>query len=324
VNILLVGAGAVGQVYARHLQLAGARVAFFVRPAAAAALAAGMWLYPLKKRHERTPVELCPAAVHTSLAAVAAEKWDQVWLCVPANALLDEGWLRSLAEAVGEATIVALPPGLDSEARIRKAFPRGTVVPALIGMISYQAPLPGETVPRPGIAYLFPPGSPSGFGGPGGRAVAELLARGGCPAVESPNVGATSAFGSCVLMPNVAADELAGWSLAGLRRGPWLPVAAAASRQAIRVAAARLGVRAPFFAFLVRGVILRIVWALVPRLLPIDVETYLRYHFTKVGAQTRQLLAEYRRDGEALGLPTGAIAKLADELAAVAPGGKGG
>lgn len=318
-NILVVGAGAVGQVYARHLQLAGARVAFFVRPHAAAACEAGMTLYPLKKGADRTPVELRAAAVYTSLADVAAETWDQVWLCVPANAL-DEGWLQSIAEAVGSALIVALPPGIVAEERIRAAFPRSAVVPAMIGMISYQAPLPGEVVPRPGVAYLFPPGSPSGFGGPEGRAVAELLARGGCPAVENRDIGVASAFGSGLLMPNVAALELAGWSLAALLRGPWLPVAAAASRQAIRVAAAHLGVRAPLYLFLLRGLTLRILWKVVPWLLPIDVETYLRYHFTKVGAQTRQLMEEYRRDGEARGMPTGAIAALSEARAALGAG----
>jgi 2-dehydropantoate 2-reductase len=316
VNILVVGAGAVGQVYARHLALAGARVAFFVRPRAAAACEAGLTLYPLTKRGERTPVDFRAAAVHTSLADVAAERWDQVWLAVPATAL-DPAWLRSIAEAVGDALVVALPPGIDSEERIREAFPRSEVVPAIIGMISYQAPLPGEVVPRPGVAYLFPPGSPSAFGGPHGRAVADLLSRGGCPAVENRSTASASAFGSGLLMPNIAALELSGWSLSALRRGPWLAVAAAAARQAIRVGAARLGVRAPLFLFLLRGLALRIVWWVAPRLLPLDLETYLRYHFTKVGEQTRQLLAEYRRDGEASGMPVDAIAALSDGLAAL-------
>jgi hypothetical protein len=208
---------------------------------------------------------------------------------------------------------------MDSEERIRAAFPGDRVVPGLIGLVSYQAPLPGHAAPRggPGVAYLFPPGSPTAFGGAHGRAVAEALARGGCPAVENPRIGETSAFGSGLLMPNMAALELAGWSLAALRRGPLLALAAEAARQAIRVAAARLGVRAPILLFLLRGVTLRVVWKLAPRVMPIDLETYLRYHFTKVGGQTRQLLAEYRRDGEAAGLETSAVAELSGRLSAL-------
>jgi 2-dehydropantoate 2-reductase len=130
-------------------------------------------------------------------------------------------------------------------------------------------------------------------------------------------ISRTTAFGSGLLMPNMAALEASGWSLAELRRGPWLAVAAKASREAIRAAAARLGTRAPALLFLLRGVTLRIAWTVVPWVLPIDLETYLRYHFTKVGGQTRQLLAEYQRDGEARGLPTGAIAALSAKLAAL-------
>ena len=46
-NILLVGAGAVGQVYGRHLARAGHQVTFFVKPRYAAELAAGLPLHRL-------------------------------------------------------------------------------------------------------------------------------------------------------------------------------------------------------------------------------------------------------------------------------------
>ena len=312
-NVLVVGAGAVGQVYAWHLQRAGARVAFFVRPHAAEACRAGMTLYPLKRGKRREPVELRASAVYTSLDEVAAQTWDQVWFCVPANAL-DEGWLGSIAAAVGSALCVALPPGIDSEERIRKAFPQSAVVPGMIGMISYQAPLPGESVPRPGVAYLFPPGSPSAFGGPEGRAVAALLARGGCPAVAKQSVAVSNAIGSGLLMANIAALELSGWSLAELRWGPWLRVAAHAARQSMRVASARLGARTPFSVHLISTFTLRLMWTVAPWVLPLDLETYLRYHFTKVGAQTRQLLDESVREAKARGLHHSAIDALLESL----------
>jgi ketopantoate reductase len=314
VNILLVGAGAVGQVYARHLQIAGARVSFLVRPKAAETCAKGLVLYPLARGKEPEPVELQPEAVFTSLTDVAREKWDQVWLCVPADAL-EDGWLRSIADATKGAVVVALPPGIDAEERIRRCFPDHSIVPALIGMISYQAPLPGESLPRPGIAYLVPRVAPSAFGGEHGREVAALLSRGGCPAKEDQNTGATSAFGSCVLMPNVAALELSGWSIAELRRGPWLAVAAAAARQAMKITSTRLGARAPVLAWFLRGFVLRIVWRVAAWMLPIDLDAYMRHHFTKVGAQTRQLLAAYLRDAQASKLPASDIATLSKNLA---------
>ena len=49
-KILLVGAGAVGQVYGRHLQLGGAQVTFFVREKYLESLRGGMPVYPLNKQ----------------------------------------------------------------------------------------------------------------------------------------------------------------------------------------------------------------------------------------------------------------------------------
>jgi len=56
--------------------------------------------------------------------------------------------------------------------------------------------------------------------------------------------------------------------------------------------------------------VVRLALAVAPRLMPLDLETYLRVHFTKVGDQTRDFLRTYTSLGEAAGLPTGALARL--------------
>ena len=43
-------------------------------------------------------------------------------------------------------------------------------------------------------------------------------ARGGCPAVEDQHILASNAFGTALLMANIAALELSDWSLTALRR----------------------------------------------------------------------------------------------------------
>ena len=313
-NVLLVGgAGAVGQVYGYHLQRGGARVALFVRERVAAACEQGTVLYPLTRRRERRPVTFKPDAVFTSLddvaAAAALLPWDEVWLCVPADAL-EETWLASIARAVGHARIVALPPGVESEERIRRAFTDCEIVPAMIGMVSYQAPLPGEEVPVPGIAFYFPPGGPTAFGGPHGKAVAQELVAGGCPAVAKANVASSSAFGSAILMPVVAGLEASEWSLRGFRRSDVPALSAAAAHEALAITAAKVGVAAPFLTFLVTGIVLRLAAWLAPKLAPFDLEAYLRHHFGKVGAQTRLLVAAYQKEGAARGLESGHLAAL--------------
>lgn len=47
---LVVGAGSVGQVFARHLSLGGAEVTFLVKEKHAAELRRGLTLYPLNRK----------------------------------------------------------------------------------------------------------------------------------------------------------------------------------------------------------------------------------------------------------------------------------
>ena len=49
-KVLIVGAGAVGQVYARHAQLGGAEVTFFVRDKYREEVSRGFDMYPLNRR----------------------------------------------------------------------------------------------------------------------------------------------------------------------------------------------------------------------------------------------------------------------------------
>src|SRR6185436_20748884 len=104
---LVVGAGAVGQVYARHLALGGATVTFLVKPARAAACQAGLTLYPL---HAGGRPQRFTAPVLTSLEEVARQRWDAVFLAVSSTALRDGAWLGALLAALGDATVVLLQP----------------------------------------------------------------------------------------------------------------------------------------------------------------------------------------------------------------------
>lgn len=314
-NILLVGAGAVGQVYGYHLQRGGARVAYFVRPKAAAACERGMVLYALNQRGPRVPIKFAADNVFSSLDDVAKESWDEVWFCVPADAV-EDAWLASIAAAVGNARIVALPPGLESEQKIRSAFPGRDVVPGLIGMVSYQTPLPGELVPEPGIAFYFVPGVPTVFGGPLGKTVARELKAGGCPAVAKADAGTSSAFGSAILMPTVAGLEASGWSLREFRRSDVPALVVRAAREAVAITAAKIGSRGPGL-FLLSAFTLRVAAWIAPKIVSFDLEAYLRHHFRKVGDQTRLMFGQYAKDGAAKGLKVEALASLLDRANAV-------
>ncbi len=314
-HVLVVGAGAVGQAYGRHLQLGGARVTFFVKPAHVAELEGGVTVDPL---NERTgPVRWKDFDLVTTADEVRAGAFDSVWLCV-ATPALEGGWLDALATAAPRATIVSLQPGLEVTRRLAERVGASRLVIGLITLISWQAPLPGETMVPPGVRYWFPPLAAAPFAGPASRVepLVAALEHGGFPARMVKDVVPLAAGGEAVLQPFIMALEASGWSFATLRSGKLLDVGAAAAREFLAVAEAvhhrslwpqRALARPTFF---------RLVLALGPKLVPFPLETYLRVHFTKVGAQTRLLLDETIRLAEQHRLPHPALDELRGLLAA--------
>lgn len=316
-RVLLVGAGAVGQVYGHHLQAGGARVAFKVREKYLAVCREGFVLHRLRLGRRRTLRYRADA--FASPDELRAGEWDQVWLCVSATALRGE-WLGALCDRLGpETTWVLLSPGLADRELLAAHVGPERLVQGMISLVAYAAPLPGEALP-PGVAYWLPPLAPSPFSGPRAGAVVQALRAGGCPAREVADAAAQGAQGSALLMPHVAALECAGWSLRRLRRSRELALAAGAAREALAVVAAHRGAPRPPVRRFVRPATSSLLLAVAPRAVPFPLEAYLRVHFTKVGDQTSLMLDEYQRRGEALGVPTPRLSALAERLAAARRG----
>ncbi|MCB9754112.1 MAG: ketopantoate reductase [Myxococcales bacterium] len=327
-RVLIVGAGAVGQVYALHLVRGGAKVSVFVKPRHADACREGFLLYPLRGRGRRCGAPLRGLEVLTRGDEVAARRWDQVWLCVSSTGLRgdasapeDPSWLDEFVPAVGDATIVCLQPDLGDRAYLTRRAPASQLVTGLISFVAYQHPLPGASAKRPiasaapGVAFYETWLSPNVFSGERERTreVVAALRRGGGTAKRVADVPALMAFTSSLLIPGVAALEVAGWSIRQLTT-----TRRALARDAIRqaTAAARPGYRRGLVWLVTSAPVLWLVGALMPWLAPFDLETYFRYHFTKVGDQTRLMLATYRERAAARGSDHDALDRL---LAALGP-----
>jgi len=319
-RVLVVGAGAVGQVYARHLQLGGAKVTLFVREKYRQAIERGFDLYALNGPRPTEPQRFEGFSVVTRPDEEDALGFDQVYLTVSSPAL-GGAWLRELVAAAGDATIVALQPGKDEQEVLRAAgVPPERLVPGMITLISYAAPLPGETrFSHPGMAYWFPPMAPCRLSGPGERteAVVRALRAGGLPARRYADVPSSVVFPSAILMPYLVALESAGWSLRALWRGGASALGARAAREALAVAATTTDRRPPLAMRVMSrpGVLRFALWA-ARRLMPLPFEIYLREHFTKVHAQTMEFMAGYIAKGKKSDLAVGALEQL---IAAVEP-----
>ncbi|NUN14966.1 MAG: ketopantoate reductase [Myxococcales bacterium] len=293
-NMLIVGAGAVGQPYGYHLKQGGASVSFYVRPKVAEEVRRGVVLYPLNRSRRPDPVFFREYDVLSTLEEVAAKKWDAVWLCISSTALRT-GWFEEFVRVIGEAVVVSLQPGFEDKEWLLQYVPQQRLVRGMITVISYQAPLEGESWPQPGVAYWFPPLSPLPLSGNANhvKPLVHLLKKGGCAAREHASVGKLSAAPTAILMPHLLALEAAGWSFRRLVRGDRLGLAAKGSREALRVVGRKNGMSTWLAALCTRPLLFRIGLRLLPRFFPFDIETYLKYHFTKVGDQTRMFVRAY-------------------------------
>lgn len=310
-NVLIVGAGAVGAVYGYHLVRGGARVTYLIKEKYRAELADGMVLYPLKGPERGQTVRFSDYALVTIDDDLRDRGFDELWICVSSPALMS-GWIDGLLPQLGDATILYMQAGLADRQYMEARVPPDRLCAGVIQMISWQAPLETETYDPPGIAYWWPPGK-NPFSGPAERIepIVERLNQGGWGSKIVKDAQAQTMFMSCIMMPYMAGLEISDWRFAKFgARGSALASQAAREARAIlkpggnpvvaRMLSSRWG--------------LRFVTWIMPKIMPFDVETYIRYHFTKVGDQTRDKLEHYQVLAKKDGLDAGGIKALADRL----------
>ncbi len=301
-RILIIGAGAVGQVYGLHLQKGGAEVDVYVRPKYVAECRAGLTLYRMTSARGRAVERFVPREVLTTPEQVAGTSYDQVWLCISTSALEKalaaknsaKRGLERLLRSIGTATFVQFQPGLHVSDLLAPIVPSRQIVQGGIAMVAYQAPLVEDEVDEPGVAFTL---QTSPFTGADAVSVVAALKAGKCPAKVHPDARSMMAFGSATLMPLMAALEGADWKLKGLRKREWAKLAADAAAEAREVTAAQLGSKPPAMMGLLGASLIQLATVLAPGMLPFEVEIYLRYHFTKVRDQTRILLDRYIDEG---------------------------
>src|SRR3984893_7716680 len=156
-KVLLVGAGAIGQVIGHHLAVGGAQVSVLLRSDGQVP-AHPYRLHRLRRGRRPFTATWLPHESVRGLDALPDARWDAVLLCVP-SPVLRHGWLPDLAERVGSATIVSTGQGPADLAILGGIWPGTQVVQANPGLLAYHAPLSNRDQVRSGIAYWrLPPG----------------------------------------------------------------------------------------------------------------------------------------------------------------------
>lgn len=312
---LIVGAGAVGQVMAAHAQRGGAEVAFKVRDIRRVhrpfrVLRLGIGRAPRASTFD--------APVFERDEDVGAFSPDLVLLTVPSN-VLTGSWLSRLLAAAPGARIVAMEPGAEDAAVIAAAAPGRPLTRGIVAFIAYQSPLPtdpdaNDPDTQRAIAYWAPRFGPCPFEGPDAAAVVTHLRAGGLAAGERRGLGATASYGSAVMALYIGALRLSGWSLRTWRTSPHLARAGQAVREAARTLADTGP--APLWLRWLTPTTVRAGMFAAERVLPLPLEAYLEYHFTKVSAQSFGHIERLVERAERLNVPAPALRELWQELAA--------
>jgi Ketopantoate reductase PanE/ApbA len=304
VDVLVVGAGAVGQVLGLHLSRGGARVAFLVKPAHEAEARRGFRLREL--RGARTIQSFSAAEILTSPREAAAKRWDLIVLAVSSTALRSGPWLDELAASEG-ARFVAIQPGLEDPAYVAARVGQERLMWGMFPLVAFAD---GDV-----LSYFRPPLGRLPFSGPGAAEVAAAFRKGGLPARVHSDVPTALAFSGALLELLIIALECAGWRFSTV--GPELPSALGGLREVLAISARHRQARAPFAMSLLRPWMIRLALPIVRRLAPFAVEDYLRAHFTKVGDQTLAQLDTWMRRAAEYQLPAPTLEALRGRLAEV-------
>jgi hypothetical protein len=288
-RILIIGAGAIGQVFARHFHLGGAEVHLLVRPRQQAMAQAGLPLYPLNDKQYRTTPDKLKLTVHVDQDSALKTPFDLIALAVSSTALRKGDWLARLGSDRGQAGILGLSGSVTDADLIAKYCSGADIAWAMLAIISFTAPLPGEADVEPGIAYWLPPFSRIAMSGPDAvmTPVLDTLSRGGLPVKRVENVRVDAAFASPILTQTIHALECADWSFSTLRRDrELLPLAVASMHESWALAETVHSQKRPFGLGFVRPISMRRVLTVSRWAVPFPLERFIQYHYTKVADQT--------------------------------------
>lgn len=302
-NILIVGAGAVGLVYGQHLSMAGHRVTFFVKEQHRNDLKSGVSMIKKRRLVKDEVRHFSEFSLLSQWNHVAEEAWDYVFLAISSDALraLPFGIVK---EAIANATLLMLQPSETDYDVLREYWPEDSMVKGMINMISYYHPLPGEAPLKKGeairVAYYLPPTAMPLSGGARVMGVESLLRDSGIACKRVYDAVSASRLPNAILMTFLCALEDSDWNFAQLRRDRQLLSQLVTAQKALLSCLAKQEERPQQRAmrWTAKGLsrfLYQTGLMVAPLAMPFSLEAYFRAHFMKVRAQTQLYMDDYCR-----------------------------
>lgn len=316
-KILIVGCGAVGQVYGLALQNSGVELGLLDRAANAEKLLhareqGGLPLFQVTFAHRKNPVlhRLKDYKVFADVPESLRFKPDQIWFTVPSQVYYSD-WFRVFLRQAPAARVVCFTP----EGRRSEFFEQGSGDQIVFGgttFMAWQGSLENGTGTSEGIHFWRPPlAIPlSGTQDASGE-IARVLKRSGFKVALGNSDSRSQAAMTAVMTAFVAGLELSGWTLRDYHKSPWLRRAAGAGNEAVMGQLARISIigRA-LLSIPILSACFTLAAFLLPLLFPFDLQQYLKFHYTKTREQTLKLLEIYMKDSAGRGMPVGDIQML--------------
>ena len=320
-KVLIVGSGAVGQVYGLALQNSSVELGLFDRAANAEKLLrareqGGLPLYQVSFAHRKNPVlhRLKDYEVFTEVPESLRFEPDQIWFTVPSQVYYTD-WFRDFLRQAPTARVVCFTP----EGRRSEFFAQGSGDQVVFGgttFMAWQGSLENSGGTFEGIHFWRPPlAIPLSGTQNASSEIAQVLKRSGFKVTLGKPDSHSQAAMTAVITAFVAGLELSGWTLRDYHKSPWLGRAAGAGGEAVMGQLPRIGIigRA-FLSNPVLSACFTLAALLLPLLFPFDLQKSLKFHYTKTREQTQKLLEIYLKDSAARGAPVADIQKLVSEL----------
>jgi 2-dehydropantoate 2-reductase len=327
-KILMVGSGAVGQVFGLYLQKAGVELAFYVRSGSAAKLEQalshdGLPLFQISHSRKQNPIShrLDHYQVVTDIVSSRRFDPDQIWFTTPSTVYYS-AWYREFVTQVPSEQVVLFAPEAGRPEFIPEGAPEGVnedrFVFGGITFIAWQGDLAGGGGRPDAVNFWGPPLLEIPLMGAENacfKAAQPMKKAGLRVGLKKRDFYKSQAALTAVMTALVSGLELSGWSLRAFRRGPWLKNAARGAREAALSQLPRNG----FFTKALLGLLLSPVGVffislLLPLLTPFNLEQYLKFHYRKTRDQSLALLDLFIRDGEHRGLPVEDVRSLLTAL----------
>ncbi len=320
-ELLIVGAGAVGAVYgylsSQRSPAGSARITYLVKPKHQKDLEAGIRLYHWRGK-DAEPIIFRDFSLISSFSEMKEKKYDAILITLPSDKFRESGWLEGLVESSGNAKVWSLQPNAGDPELLRNKliahFGPGAEMRAVTGRIpimSYLAPLPGEPFAEPGYAFYIPKVSPAiwtSLDPEAAREACDFYHAAGLPSKTAPADFVESAVPEALLRSVVAGLERCEWSFDRFTNGENIQLAAGAMREMTAIQAKRKKVAdsgAGLFGKIAATPFgIRTALRIVKSIVPFDFEAFLRVHFSKVEGQMHLALDEFIADGKKMGQST--------------------